>query len=269
MNSQSENYRTGAGLKKKRVRRLVWTILGSLFLLIALLIAALYGILNAPWFRVRTFDVSDLPGISRNEILDAMKTQMSGGYLGSWLGPDNVLFWKFGRLPAVLFRLPAIKAVSLEAGVFDRAVKIGAEKRNLWGVICDKEDSNCFGLDENGMVFSRVPDVSGSLILKINDSGGRIFILGRSLFPKTEWFSNFKNTIDTLNGSGYRVIRVELGDISLREWTARVAGGLEFYFGLEFAPENLTSILKDLNSRIDLDKTTYVDFRVPNRIYYK
>lgn len=265
----SQNYKAGAGLKKNRRRFRFWIILGGLFLLISACIGVFYFVLNSPWFGVKNINLPDLPGIARTDLLNGLRTQMLGHKIRAWLGPENILFWSLGRPPDSVLKFPALKNINLGTDFWNKSVNVAAEPRKLWGVVCDGTDSSCFGLDENGLVFFRVPSVFGSLILKINDSNGRAFILGQPLFSQPEWFSNFKQTIEILNRSGFRVVSVKMGNFSLREWTARVIQGPEFYFSLNFTPENFDSILKNLGDKLNFGKTAYVDFRVPNRIYYK
>lgn len=263
------NYKTGTGFKRNRRRFRFWLVAGGSFLFFAFCIGILYFILYSSWLRVKAVNAPDLPGISREEILISVRTQMLTNRIRAMLGPQNILFWKLGNPPDFVQRFPALKNIRIETDFWNRSVDIKAEERQLWGVVCDQTDSNCFGLDENGVIFSKVPSVSGSLILKINDPNGRVFILGQPLFSRLEWFSNFKRTIDVLNRNNFLVVSTRMGDSSLREWTVKVAQGPEFYFSLNFMPENLDSILKSLSSKLDFKNTAYVDFRVPNRIYYK
>jgi len=264
-----QNYRTNSSFKKNKRSFGFWLFSAGLFIIGALLIGALYLIFRSSWFRVKEISAPDLPGISHSEILDALKTQMLAGKMRAMLGPNNILFWEFGNYPNSLFRFPALKDIRVASDFWGRSVKITAGERELWGALCYSSESKCYGVDENGTVFSDIPSVSGSLILKINDTNNRFLILGQPVFSRPEWFDAFKSSIDTLNKNGFRVVSAEIEDLSLREWTAKIANGPEFHFSLTFAPENFDAILKNLGTKMDLSKVTYVDFRVPDRIYYK
>ncbi|TSA46459.1 hypothetical protein D4R51_00105 [bacterium] len=263
------NYKTGTGFKRNRRRLRFWLFAGGSFLFFAFCIGILYFILNSSWLNVKNLNAPEFPGVSRGDILNSIKTQMLESRTRAWLGPDNILFWKFGEYPDFIRNFPALKNLEIKTDLLNRSVSISAAERKLWGIVCDKTESNCYGSDENGVVFSKVPSVSGSLILKIKDPNGRVFILGQPFFSRPAWFLNFKQTIEILNRNDFLVVSTRMGDPSLREWTAKVNQGLEFYFSLNFIPENFDSILKSLGSKLDFGKTAYVDFRVPNRIYYK
>lgn len=256
-------------MTKKRRRFRFYFVSGSFFIFFALLICAFYFILRSPWLKVRDISVSDFPGIYHGDILDALKTQMLTSKGRALIGPNNILFWEFGKYPDSLFRFPALKNLKIETDFWKRSVKISAEERRLWGVVCDKNDLSCFGLDENGVIFGKVPSISGSLILKISDTNERFFFSGQGIFSRSEWFANLKQSIEIMNRNGLKVVSVEIGDLSLREWTARIAKGLDFYLSLNFLPENMDSVLKNLKKEIDIGAAEYIDLRVPNRIYYK
>jgi hypothetical protein len=256
------------GLKKKNRSRF-WFAAGGAFLLGAFFIGAIYFILHSPWLAVRDFSAPELPGISGRDILDSLKIEMLGNYVRAMLGPKNILFWKWGDHPESLYRFPALKNLSVEASFWKRSVKVSAEERRLWGVVCNSPGSTCFGVDENGIVFSRVPEVFGFLLLRINDVNNRVFIPGQPLFSRQAWFSNFKKTVDILNESGFRVIGIKSMNTLSREWEAQILGKPDFYFNLSFVPDNLDSVLKGLDSSINLSKASYVDFRIPTRIYYR
>lgn len=256
-------------ITKKRYQFRFYLVSGGFFLFFILLIGAFYFVLRSPWLKVQSFDVPDLPGISREEIFDSLKIRMLEGKFRAMVGPGNILFWEFGEYPDSLYRIPAVKDLKIESDFWKHSVKISAAERRLWGVVCDENNLSCFGLDENGVIFGKVPSVSGSLILKISDTNERFFFPSQGLFSRPEWFTNLKQSIETLNRNGLKVVSVEIGDLSLREWTARAANGPDFYFSLNFLPENLDSVLKNLKKEINVGAAEYVDLRVPNRIYYK
>jgi hypothetical protein len=256
-------------MAKKRRRFRFWLVLGIFFLLLALLIGTIYFALNSSWLTVKDVSAPDLPGVSRSDILVALEKEMYGSSVRAWLDPKNILFWKLGSSPKTLSGLPALKNLAVQADLLKRSVAVSAEERKLWGVICREADSACYGLDENGVVFVSVPFVSGSLILRVDDTNSRLFTPGQPVFSKAEWFDGFKDSIEALRRNGFRPISVSIGDLALREWTVRTAEGPDFRFSLNFTPENFDSVLKGLGEKLDLEKTEYVDFRVPNRIYYK
>jgi hypothetical protein len=194
---------------------------------------------------------------------------MYGNRLEALLGADNILFWKLGGVPENISQFPGVDNISDETDLFDRSVKLSAEQRNLWGVVCGAGDSGCYGLDESGVIFSRVPDVSGSLLLKISDTNSRTYLLGQSLFSDGSWFSNIKSATEAIQKNNLKVVDVELGSLSLREWTAKIANGPVFQFSLTFTPDKLDLVINNLKSKINFNKTSYIDFRVPNRVYYK
>lgn len=259
--------------KVVRLRVLLWSGVG--LLVGAALIGSAYVILYADFFRVSTFEVSGSRFVSRDVLLASLNSQMlSGSLLRSLLGPGNILFWEFGEKPETLNTLPILEGVSIESDIVDRKVVITARDRELFGIWCVSQN-DCYGFDREGIVFARVPRVKGALILKINDTNNRAVVPGLPIFAGAGWTEKVFKTLEIIRRYDFAVSLVEIRDLDLEEWKVEVASGLpaqagpRFYFSLGFVPENLESILKNLDKRFEFNKVTYFDFRVPNRIYYK
>ena len=148
-------------ITKKKAPFSVLFCFGRFLSFFIVLIGLFYFILRSPWLKVQNFDMPNLPGISREEIFDSLKTRMLEGKFRAMVGPENILFWKFGKYPDSLYRIPAVKDLKVETDFWKHSVKISAGERQLWGVVCDENNLSCFGLDENGVIFSKVPSVSG------------------------------------------------------------------------------------------------------------
>ncbi len=116
--SNNQNYRTSSGFRKNKRSLIFWLFSGGLFFVGAILIGVSYFILHSPWLMVKDTSVPDLPGISHSDILDALKTQMLAGKMRAILGPDNILFWKFGSYPNSLFRFPALEDLRVSLARF-------------------------------------------------------------------------------------------------------------------------------------------------------
>jgi hypothetical protein len=165
--------------------------------------------------------------------------------------------------------LPLISRLDVRPNLFSRTVKINAVDRTLWAIICETGGSSCYAVDESGIVFARVPDTEGILILKITDANNRELMLGEPFLPSADWFQNFTSVLHTLNANGYPVAGVTLDTFETREWHALLASGIKLDFSLNFTPANFQAILAALKTKIDFSKIKEIDFSVPQRIYYK
>ena len=249
------------------MRFLLWS--GAGFLLGAALIGFAYFVLYADFLKVESFEVNGSKLISNDVLFASLNAKMiSDSRLRSLLGSDNILFWEFGKKPEFLSSLPVLGEINIKTNLGEKKVIIGAHERELFGVWCVLEN-DCYGFDRQGIVFARVPDVQGVLILKIEDINNRPVILGNPILNDPVRVENVFQTLGTLDNYDFIVSSVEIRDLALEEWQAEVASGPIFYFSLNFAPDNLEGIIKNLDKRFEFSKVIYFDFRVPNRIYYQ
>ena len=182
------------------------------------------------------------------------------------LGPDNVLFWKLANLSESDLA-PGVSNIKIDSDILSKKVNISVEKRDLFGIWCSL--GKCFGFDKDGVIFSEAPDVAGFLILKIKDENTRVVSLGSLVLPKREWIANVLDTVKILSENDTAVSSVKIRNLSLEEWEIEISNGLRFYFSLNFIPENLKDIVQKLDKKLSLEKLSYIDFRVPSRIYYR
>jgi len=184
------------------------------------------------------------------------------------LGPQNVFFWMFGKHPLQLNTLPFVKNLSWETNLLKNTVNFNFTLRKAFGVICEN-DLSCYVFDENGVIFEKAPDVFGSLVLKVNDKTGKKFILGEKILPFEKWIQNFKEIVIFLKNAGFGIKEISFSNINEEIWEVKIGEGPTLIFSFNFVPENLPYIFTNLSSKINYSKVTYIDFSVPQRIYYK
>jgi hypothetical protein len=254
--------------RPRRRRRLFWFTFGTGVLTLAVLGGLFYVLRNLAWFKVANFEVVGT-SVPTSEVVNALKVSRAGDGLGALLGPDNTLFWQFAGQPDVALLLPLIDRLNVQPNLFSRTVKISATDRTLWAIVCESGGASCYAVDQSGIVFARVPDTEGVLILKIADANNRNLILGESFLPSADWLKNLTSVLNALNTSGYPVAGVTLDDFGTREWHALLASGIMMDFSFDFAPADFRSVLAGLKTQINLAKVKDIDFSVPQRIYYK
>ncbi len=252
----------------RRRRRLFWLTFGAGVLVIAAVGGIFYALRTLTWFKVANFEVTGT-SVPTSDVVSALKISRSGGRLGALLGPDNTLFWQLAGQPNVALLLPLIGHLNVQPNLFSRTVKVSATDRTLWAIVCESGGASCYAVDPSGVVFSRVPDTEGVLILKITDTNNRNLILGEPFLPSADWLQNFTAVLNVLNTSGYPVASVTLDDFGTRQWHALLASGITMDFSFDFAPADFRSVLSELKTQVNILKIKEVDFSVPQRIYYK
>ncbi len=255
--------------KKRRRIRPFWWWIGGLLILGALLIGVLYLLVYAGFLQVRTVTVLGAHLNAPSDVELAVTRELEDRSLRALLGPDHILFWALGRKevpPSPL--LADLSSIGVQVDLLNRMVTINVHERQAIGVWCSGETA-CYSFDASGTLFAQAPDVFGSLLLRVDDESGRVLSVGQPALPDPTWLPNLLQTLDGFRGSGIAVTGIHIKDLSVREWQADTSVGPVFYFSLTSVPSDFTGTLKDLPTRVNLSTLTYLDFRVPGRIYYK
>ena len=233
-------------------------------------IAILYFMLFSDFFKVKSTEVSGLRTVSKDELLANIKSHLiSSGIIRSLLGPDNILFWRINS-GKIDFNnvVPKISSVFIDASLKSRNIVISAEEREVYGIWC-VSDNECYAFDKNGIIFSRAPVPEGILLTRVENLNIRQPVFGSALLPKEDWTRNFFNTFDSIRKNNIPISKTIIKDYALREWEAVSPVGFSMYFSFNFIPDNLDFVLQNISSRVDFKNLLYIDFRIPNRLFYK
>lgn len=257
-------------LKSKPGRFKVWLLIGG-FVLLVIAAAGGYFVVYSDFFKVRNFEIEATSLVPRDILFSVLTSEMK--LTQKWknrLGQNNILFWEFDKKPRVKSELlAALSDLDVETNLREKKVVVRVKERELFAVWCLSKLGRCYGIDKEEIPFVAVPEPQGSLILKFEDQNEREIKLGEPVLANREWFKNLLHTVETIKVSNLPVSAVVIKDLVLEEWEAEIYPGTSFYFSLNFVPENLESLLKNLSKQLDFKKLTYLDFRVQNRIYYK
>ncbi len=256
-------------VRRRRAHRTLWYWIIGIALSVLVAVGCAYFILHFSWFKVSKFTIEGSSRISEEELVPALSVRMLTIPWRGWIGPNNILFWEFGSAPEQLERYPGLKHVAVTSHLFSREVDIAVEERTPYGILCESSGAGCFLMDEDGVLFASAPDTEGTLILTIHDTNQRTPLLGMPFLPDRSWIRNIFSTLKIVKDEGFIPLQVTLDDLSFRSWSLKIAQGPTFLFALDFVPENLNSILKNLSRKLDFSKVKAVDLQVPNRIYYR
>jgi hypothetical protein len=206
------------------------------------------------------------------------------------LGADNILFWRGSEPVHLLAALsPVVADISTDVWLTGKRVSFTVSERPIIGVWClldahagessgegttttphvETIARTCYGFDDDGVLFTVAPDISGALILKVTDENQEGRVLGQRVLPKQEWYERFSRTLRTVRENGGVVIAARVREAGLHEWEATLAEGVVLVFSFDFVPDDLGSVLRSLEERLKFESLSYIDFRIPNRIYYK
>jgi cell division septal protein FtsQ len=251
---------------QKNKKKIYW-LLFAFTILVLILILLLKLMLTLPQVNNVRF-VFQSSSSYNDLVLTQLKNKMLEEKWRAILGPQNVFFWMFKKQPLELNTLPFVENLNWKTLLFQNTVNLSFTSRNTFGILCEN-DSPCYAFDENGTIFETAPNVTGPLVLKIVDQTGRNFILGEKILPSDEWIKNFKEIISDLKEANFGISEIQFNDINQAIWKVKIGNGPDLIFSFNFVPEELPYILKNLSTKINFLEVSYIDFSVPNRIYYK
>ncbi len=252
--------------KKKQWKLIAFT--GCVAILLFLVSLFCKWILVGDWFTVSEISLENKTSIPDSFLLSAVETQMLDNKIRALFGPRHILFWKIGAKPSAVASLPVVEQVEIETNFFERLVSVKAFPRDPFGIVCESMNK-CFSFDKMGVLFSEAPYAEGPLILKVVDATGKGLIVGGTILPQKEWIKNFFSVIDELKRSNIGIATVTFTSLPLQEWKVTLLNGPTLFFSFGVTPKDLGDTMSRLALQMDFARTEYIDFRVPDRIYYR
>lgn len=253
--------------KKKNTFKVVYI---SAIILVVLLGGCIFFIFKSQFFRVSKISVSGNRLLGSEEVVSALSSKIAeNSFFVSLLPHENILFWVFADSDYVFSYPPELEGVNLNVNFSDKKVYINVLEFNVKHIICKSKENVCYGLTEEGIVFSKIPEVKGSLILKIEDESEEPVILGSPYFENLNFIKNISETNLILERSDLKPFLIRVRSISLNEWEAVFKGDFLMYFSGDFIPQNLPLVLSELKVDDNISMFEYVDFRVKDKVFYK
>ncbi len=262
---KNDSYRS-----RKAVRLGFLYVVLTVFFVSGACIGFLYFVIFSGFFRVQSIQINGLKTIPETLFLNRTESNLiSKDMFHSLLTPGNVLFWKLN--PGSLnFQniIPAIDTVSTHVNLESKSVTLTATERVLYGISCTT-NNECLAFDKSSVLFSKAPIPEGTLFVKVQDLNNRTPFVGATLLPQSDWTSRLIEALDAIRKDNIPISTVIIKDYTLLEWEAVSPLGFSFYFSFDFIPDNLDVILQNLASRVNFKNLSYIDFRVPDRLFYK
>lgn len=260
------SYRVLSVKPKNRMRVLI----AMLFVFLALVISAGYTIFRAQFLKVEAIEVSGNRLLSHDEVIDAVVSRVEeDSKIARLLGRQHVWFWSLAQSKIEFSVPPELKKVSVDANMFLRRVNLLAEERVVVHIVCKTQDSACYGITGDGVVFAQIPEVKGSLILRIEDTGPESVTVGSPYFGNADFLKRVYATTVILESNGFTPTLIRVKDHSLNEWEALLPSGMTMYFSGMFVPKNLPLVLDELKKRGGITTYQYADFRVEDKVFYQ
>lgn len=254
---------------KRGSSKLFFWILFAIGIFICACIGALYYfLLRAPSFRVTSFEVQGNKFVKTEDVRNALQAYIN--WNPSWIVPasDRVVYWYLNQITIENPQfLPFVDSISVDTSFFEKKVTAEVHERTMKGVWCSGDE--CAAFDEKGIAFSPAPDVSGSLILKIQDETGTPIHLGSPVFQDIKDLQSIMSAVEAEKRNNIPVSEVVVKKSELREWETVGPNGFLVRFSFVSIPDDLDSIFKEIKGKAEINTLTYIDLTVPDRAYFK
>lgn len=177
------------------------------------------------------------------------------------LGYRNILLWPSGELQS---QDPRLSGSRVKRDILNKRLEIILPERERILVWCGEI---CYWLDGGGRSMEEAPKTDGTLVPTINATGAENYSLGYPVIPP-ELFGNLRRVLSIFQSIGMPEMRLNV-DVSGKELIAQTDGLATIYLNLKNDPEIIAEPLRRLIKFPGLNKLSYVDFRIENRVYYR
>lgn len=255
--------------RKKHTRRHVLRIAAILLIGFLVVGGVVYSVAYAPFLRVGSVTVTGAKTVLEADIRNAYIHFAQSSFIGRLLSPDRIFFWVWASAPVPASAISAnLSSAVVHTDLWSRSVALAVEERDFFGIVCI-DQGGCENFDHTGFVFAHAPDVYGALVFKITMEGKTLPPVGASLFSDSDWFGRMVTTLNQLKRAGIGIQSVRIRSQELREWEAVLSSGTLLQFSFNAVPEAVATTLNNLFEREKSHTLSYVDLRVPGRLYYR
>lgn len=261
--------------EKRRYRRVFFVL--SIVAVYVFSVAVVWAVVYSPLFRIKNVEITGNRNVSSQRVTDLVDSEIfDGSALNKLLGGRNLLAWPRNLSQKTLNLIPELNSVSIEKSYVKRNIKIVVEEKQPFGSWCLTETSgsqeaaiqNCFWFDGQGNTFKRAIGMEGSIFTVVDDYSQKNLGIGSKILPD-KFIPNIFSIFKAVAGSGLRVKKMRLNDLSLEEMEVDTYDGPKIYFSLRFPADSVANAIGSIKGKTVFGDLQYVDFRVENRVYYK
>jgi len=260
--------------KIKRVKRI------TLFILFCIVIitGGIIGFFHTKYAIIQSVSVQASNSEFSNQIKDAFYQRLNdqNSFLKMIIKDNNIVrafAIKDSIIKYILDKFSFVNKADINVSILDGTVLINVTERDKYGLWCFvnsvsiEHQNKCYWFDKEGIVFLEGPNSQGQLLYKVIDSSREPINLGEKALSQ-EKLSVLLGIFDFIGKTGFQYRTLYFSDKDLDEITTSKDETPLLRFSLRNDP---SYAIKAVNE-FDEDKITklkYINFTVPNRIYYQ
>ena len=262
--SSKRYYRFKTIDKEERKRKFKTTLFWSVFTVAFLTI--IWSFFMSPFFRITEIRLPESDIMTKENI-----SELVAANLPFKIG-KNILLLSSSRLKRdIATAFPTITNLKVSKELF-HTIAVNFEKRIQIGFWCN--ESNCYSFDKDGIIFKEAPISEGSLILKIKDFEKKSVLIGDQILDNNnlKFIFSFNEAVEKASRSRFKITEFKIKPASNIDLEAIVDGKWSIYLDPAQNPEieasNLFIVVNEALKN-KLNNLSYIDLRIPSRIFYK
>jgi len=260
-----KNYKSSNLIKRKK--KILHLKIWGLLILFILIVAGLAYLSNSDSAKISNIYINDTIFFDKKEIEKIVREELDGKYLMVF-GKNNIFLLPKFKIEERLKNFnSSIKKASLTlSGV--NSISINIEEYKPVAVWCN--DSDCYYLNENGLVFNKASIDYDKNLVKFGD-WLRDDPTGKT-YTDPETFKKIIKLIEFVLKVPMKVVSINTEDGLTFNLHTDV--GTRLLYEINDNPEdvanNLNTVLeKDAINKAQLNNIDYIDLRFGNKVYYK
>lgn len=249
-------------VQRKSYFRIKCYVVLSLFLFFFIFLLSAFTYL--PALHLRSVAILGLSQFNSRDVLQALQESARDSFVGRYFGVDSILTWIFSR-PRLPDHIP-LASIHIVPNVLSRELTITVTERQramIWCVI----NRPCVWIDHAGVVLGDAPSGEGQLVPTVFDNALSHPFVGRKVITDAARHNLF-TILKFLKINNIIATRIELERETLDLRVQSDVGPL-LLFNLRNNLNVALPSLEPLRLELDLTNLQYLDFRVPNKIYYR
>lgn len=259
-------------LVKKKRKKLLLKIGSILFILLFILVGAIFGL------RVKQINISDIrikgnSTVSKQILKEFIKEKISGNYI--YIFPKSNIFL-YPKKDLQISLLENFKEIKETKVLFEnlQSISIKIEERKPYALYCGdyvSTTTDCYFLDEDGLIFTKAPDFSGNVFLRYFGVLNRDDLIGSQFMPTKDFkkINFFLSSLFKIN-----IVPIAFSVLDENDFEVHLEEGGKILF---WRAQNLSDVYENIQSVFDsedfdednLPNLDYADFRFGNKVYFK
>jgi len=265
-------HRQPSKLAERRRKLLKLKISGVVALLLLIATGIVFG-LRRDRINISDIHIKGNLAVATKAIKGFAEKKISGNY-AYVLPKSSILLYPREELKeSLLESFKEIKEVEVSYESL-QSISITIEERKPYALYCGDQVStttDCYFLDEDGLIFSKAPDFSGNVYLKYFGALSDGALIGQQ-FMQVENFHEMNFFLSSLYETGLNPITFSI--INKDDLEIELESGGKIMFGQK---QNLSDIYDNIQSvfsseefnKNNLSTLEYADFRFGNKVYFK